>query len=79
MRNVSISNSKLLFRLIFEPNLEKVYTAMPLTHFSGVKDQKAVDKFIKKLEKWFIIFDPREIDGQIKKVFDRIIKAVGAR
>lgn len=58
----SQSNAKLLYRLLFEPRLEKVYTAMPLTHFMGRSGQKAVDKFIKKLEQYFIIFDPREIE-----------------
>lgn len=58
----SQSNPKLLYRLIFEPHLEKVYAAMPLTHFKSDKDQAGVDKFIKKLEKYFIVFDPREIE-----------------
>ncbi|MEK7567013.1 MAG: hypothetical protein AAB527_02685 [Patescibacteria group bacterium] len=58
----SQSNAKLLYRLIFEPNVEKIYAAMPLTHFSDPKDQLIIDKFIKKLEKYFIIFDPREIE-----------------
>ena len=35
---------------------------MPLTHFSSPKDQAIIDKFIKRLEKHFIIFDPREIE-----------------
>lgn len=58
----SQSNAKLLYRLIFEPQTEKIYTAMPLTHFSDPKDQLIIDKFIKKLEKHFVIFDPREIE-----------------
>ncbi len=58
----SQSGVKLLYRLIFEPNVEKVYVAMPLTNFMGSKGQKEVDRFIEKLEKYFIIFDPREIE-----------------
>jgi len=56
------SNEKLLFRLLFEPHREKIYAAMPITHFTSPKDQRTVDQFIKKLEKYFIIFDPREIE-----------------
>ena len=58
----SQSNAKLLYRLIFEPQVEKIYIAMPLTHFSDPKDQLIIDKFVKRLEKHFIIFDPREIE-----------------
>lgn len=58
----SQSNEKLLHRLIFEPHLEKIYIAMPLTHFINPKGQAIVDKFVKKLEKYFIIFDPREVE-----------------
>ena len=58
----SQSKVKLLYRLIFEPNTEKVYVAMPLTNFMGASGQKEVDKFIEKLEKYYIIFDPREIE-----------------
>lgn len=58
----SPSKEKLLYRILFEPHLEKVYAAMPLTNFKDPKDQAEVDKFIAKLEKYFIIIDPREIE-----------------
>ncbi|QQG46168.1 MAG: hypothetical protein HYY55_04410 [Candidatus Niyogibacteria bacterium] len=58
----SQSNEKLLYRMIFEPHLEKIYIAMPLTHFMNPAGQKIVDNFIKKLEKYFVIFDPREVE-----------------
>ncbi len=58
----SQSNVKLLYRIIFEPGIEKVYVAMPLTNFMGAEGQKEVDRFIEKLEKYFIIFDPREVE-----------------
>lgn len=58
----SPSNPKLLYRLLFEPHLEKIYVAMPLTHFDKEEEQALVDKFIKKLEKYFVIFDPREVE-----------------
>ncbi|MBI5045867.1 MAG: hypothetical protein HZC14_02620 [Candidatus Niyogibacteria bacterium] len=58
----SPSKEKLLYRLLFESHLEKVYAAMPLTNFTSPKDQAEVDKFIAKLEKYFIVIDPREIE-----------------
>jgi len=58
----SKSNVKLLYRILFESHKEKVYAAMPLTHFTKPSEQKKVDEFIKKLEKYFIIIDPREIE-----------------
>ena len=58
----SQSDTKLLFRILFEPETEKVYAAMPLTHFSGAAGQREVDRFIERLEKYFIIFDPREVE-----------------
>ncbi|MBI5742335.1 MAG: hypothetical protein HZA25_00660 [Candidatus Niyogibacteria bacterium] len=58
----SKSREKLLYRLLFEPMAEKVYAAMPITHMQDPVKQKMVDRFIRRLEKHFIVFDPREIE-----------------
>ena len=50
------------FRLIFEPDTEKVYISMPITDMLNKKEQKKVDKFIEKLNKHFIVFDPRDTE-----------------
>jgi len=61
----SKSNVKLLYRLIFEAHLEKIYIAMPLTHFMNAKDQRGIDEFIKKL-------GPEPLNELSKKVFREI-------
>ena len=50
------------YRLIFEPNTEKVYISMPITDMLDKKEQKKVDKFIEKLNEHFIVFDPRDTE-----------------
>jgi len=71
---LSASSPVMLFRLLFKPNMERVYVSMPLTHFSSPKGQKIIDRFIKKLEEYFIIFDPRAIEP----IFDQKAAKTGS-
>ena len=51
-----------LYRILFCPKLEPIYISMPITHLKTKKAQKRVDKFIKELSKYFIVFDPRAVE-----------------
>jgi adenylate kinase len=50
-----------LYRLLFKKNIEPVYISMPMTHLPP-EDQLKVSKFVKKLESYFVVFDPRTIE-----------------
>lgn len=46
-----------LYKLLFMPHLEPVYISMPMTHLGG--DKKRIEEWAKKLEEYFVVFDPR--------------------
>jgi len=51
------------FRLVFHPEYEPVYISMPITYLRSKKDQAKVDKFVEKLNDYFVVFDPRLLEG----------------
>lgn len=59
-----------LYRLIFEPWVEPVYVCMPITHLKKKSDQEKVNRFVKKLDKYFVVFNPLKLDILIGKTFD---------
>ena len=59
-----------LYRLIFEPWVEPVYVCMPITHLKKKSDQEKVERFVKELEKYFVVFNPLKLDIILGKKFD---------
>ncbi len=59
-----------LYRLVFEPWMDPVYICMPITHLKKKKDKEKVEKFIKKLEKYFVVFNPLKLDTLVDQEFD---------
>lgn len=59
-----------LYRLIFEPWVEPVYVCIPITHLKKKSDKEKVENFIKKLDKYFIVFNPLKLDTLIGEKFD---------
>lgn len=59
-----------LYRLIFEPWVEPVYVCMPITHLKKKTDQEKVEKFVKELDKYFVVFNPLKLDILIGEKFD---------
>lgn len=51
-----------LYRILFCPKYEPVYMSMPMTHLKNKKDKEKIDKFVKVLEKYFVVFDPRNVE-----------------
>jgi hypothetical protein len=59
-----------LYRLIFEPWIEPVYVCMPITHLKKKSDQEKVRRFVEKLDKYFVVFNPLKLDIIVGKKFD---------
>ena len=59
-----------LYRLIFEPWVEPVYVCMPITHLKKKSDQEKVERFVKELEKYFVVFNPLKLDILVGEKFD---------
>lgn len=50
------------YKLLFQPELEPIYVSMPMTHLTGKSDKAKVDKFVKRLDQYFTVFDPRSVE-----------------
>lgn len=50
------------YKTIFCPERDLVYVSMPITHLRSKLARKRVDKFIKELNKYFTVFDPRVVE-----------------
>lgn len=53
--------SATLFHLLFTPKMDPIYISMPMTHLPE-KEQSKVTRLTKILEKYFVVFDPRNIE-----------------
>ena len=52
-----------LYKLIFHPEIEPVYIAMPISHFREPADRERIDKFIERLDKYFTVFNPLSVEA----------------
>lgn len=52
----------MLYRLIFHPEIETVYTAMPISHLSDPKDRKQINDFIERVNQYFVVFNPLAVE-----------------
>ncbi|MDP3947823.1 MAG: hypothetical protein Q8Q41_04010 [bacterium] len=51
-----------LYKLVFHPEIEPVYVAMPISHFQDPADRKHIDRFIKRLDRYFTVFNPLSVE-----------------
>lgn len=58
-----------LYKILFIPHLETVYISMPMTHLPGEKSR--IDAWAKKLEEYFIVFDPRKYEVGPTKLYGK--------
>ena len=52
----------LLYRLIFHPEIETVYSAMPISHLTDASERQVIDQFIDRLDRYFVVFNPLSIE-----------------
>jgi len=57
-----------LYKLIFHPEIEPVYVAMPISHFQDPEQRKIIDEFILKVDQYFTVFHALSVEvvGAIK-------------
>lgn len=51
-----------LYKLLFCPEIEPVYIAMPISHFREEEKRRAIDMFIEKLDHYFAVFNPLAVE-----------------
>jgi len=60
------STAQTLFRLIFRPQMKKVYPSFPMTHIHDLPDTLAeVNAFRAEMAEKFITFDPGDVDEKL--------------
>lgn len=52
-----------LYRLAVHPEIEPVYIAMPISHLQKPRDRAGIDAFIKRLDKYFTVFNPLAVEA----------------
>ena len=57
-----------LHKLLFLPEMESTYISMPMTHMMEGKNRERVESFIKKLERYFVVFVPLIMKGKLPEV-----------
>ncbi|MEK7118835.1 MAG: hypothetical protein AAB869_04450, partial [Patescibacteria group bacterium] len=50
------------------PEMESTYISMPMTHMMEGKNRERVESFIKKLERYFVVFVPLIMKGKLPEV-----------
>lgn len=68
-----------LYKLVFLPKMESAYISMPMTHMMEGRNRARVDRFIKKLEQYFVVFVPNIGKGKIPEVSEALSKRTHAR
>lgn len=51
------------YKLVFNPEIEPVYIAMPITHLKSPAARAKIDAFIKRLDRYFAVFNPLAIEA----------------
>lgn len=52
----------LLFKLMFKPEADLVYASFPMSNIKSKADEKRIDEFIRKMQKYFAVINPRSIE-----------------
>lgn len=64
----NIQSMATLYKLLFIPQMESTYISMPMTHLTDPKDRVRINKFIAKLEQYFIVFSPVVTKGKLPEI-----------
>lgn len=63
-----------LYKLAFIPEMESTYISMPMTHMMDGPNRAKIDRFIKKLEEYFVVFVPMITKGKFPEVNEELSK-----
>jgi hypothetical protein len=57
-----------LWKIAFMPGMQSTYISMPMTHLSDPKDRERINRFIAKLERYFIVISPVITKGKLPAI-----------
>ena len=70
----NIQSLSTLFKLAFISGMESTYISMPMTHLSDPKDRERINRFILRLERYFIVFSPVITKGKLPNIENGLTK-----
>ncbi len=57
-----------LYKIAFLPKMQTTYISMPMTHLTDPKDRQRINRFIEKLEQYFIVISPVITKGKLPEI-----------
>jgi adenylate kinase len=63
-----------LYKIAFLPAMESTYISMPMTHLSDPRDRARINRFILRLERYFIVFSPVITKGRLPEIHRGLTK-----
>ncbi len=70
----NIQSMATIFKLAFLPAMQSTYISMPMTHLTDPKDRALINRFIAKLERYFIVFSPVVTKGKLPEIHKGLTK-----
>ena len=58
----ALSSVATFYKLVFHPEIETAYLAMPISHFREAKQRKVIDELAVELDKYFALFNPLSVE-----------------
>lgn len=63
-----------LYKLVFIPDMESTYISMPMTHLMDGTNRGRINRFIERLERYFVVFEPMILKGKLPEVSQALSK-----
>lgn len=51
-----------LYKLVFHPEIEPVYVAMPISHLRSPEDREPINRFVERIDQYFTVFNPLSVE-----------------
>ena len=68
-----------LYKLAFIPTMESTYISMPMTHMMDGPNRAKIDRFIRKLEEYYVVFVPMVVKGKLPEVHQELSRSTSTR
>lgn len=63
-----------MWKIVFMPEMESTYISMPMTDMMDPKNRARIRKFIDRLERYFVVFEPMVIKGKLPLIQQELSK-----
>lgn len=64
----NIQSMATLYKIAFMPTMQSTYISMPMTHLTDPKDRARIERFVRKLEEYFVVISPVITKGKFPEI-----------